>query len=166
MTYALPMTYIVSRIDFGRTTYFYMNFKEWLFSEGTNPGAKTGLYPLGYAGIGLYPPQWYLTRSADAIFYMSIDERIYSAKDHKLKELPGSVPKKMNSGDRGTWNISHLGGKPSHSVGNDYACKNGESGIWDITHLSGGKANPAANKDYAASVGDGKPWNIKHLKSQ
>jgi hypothetical protein len=40
-----------------------MNFKEWLIKESSNPGSKTGLYPLGYGGIGLYPPQWYTTRS-------------------------------------------------------------------------------------------------------
>ena len=141
-----------------------MNFKEWLVSEGTNPGAKTGLYPLGYGGIGLYPPQWYPTRSADAIFYMSIDDRIHSAKDHRLKGLPGSVPKKMESGDGGAWNISHLDGKPSHPVGKDYAAKIGEKGIWDITHLPGGKANPAFSKDFPAKIGEGKPWSIKHLK--
>lgn len=141
-----------------------MNFKEWLFSEGSNPGAKTGLYPLGYGGIGLYPPQWYPTRSADAIFYMSVDERIYNAKDHKLKKLPGSAPKTMNSGDGGTWNISHLKGKPSHKIGKDYAAKMGEKGIWDITHLPGGVSKPAINKDYAANIGDGGTWNIKHIK--
>lgn len=112
-----------------------MNFREWLVSEGSNPGAKTGLYSLGYAGIGLYPPQWYLTRSADAIFYLSIDERIYDAKEGGLKKLPGNVPTKLNKGDSGTWDISHIGGRPSHPVGKDYAAKSGEKGVWDITHV-------------------------------
>ena len=112
-----------------------MDFREWLIFEGSNPGGKTGLYPLGYGGIGLYPAQWYATRTADAIFYMSIDDRIYNAKDHKLKKLPGSVPEKMNSGDGGAWDISHIGGEPSHKVGKDYAAKIGEDGIWDIRHI-------------------------------
>jgi len=112
-----------------------MDFRQWLMNEGSNPGGKTGLYPLGYGGIGLYPPQWYPTRTADAIFYASIDERIFGAKDHKLKKLQGSVPEKMNRGDGGAWDISHLRGKPSHKVGKDYAAKNGEGGIWDITHI-------------------------------
>jgi hypothetical protein len=141
-----------------------MEFRQWLFSEGTNPGAKTGLYPLGYGGIGLYPPQWYPTRSADAIFYMSIDDRIYSAKDHKLKKLPGSVPKSMNSGEGGIWSIDHLEGRPSHKVGKDYAARMGEKGIWDITHLKGGEARPAVSKDYAANTGDGGTWDIRHIK--
>jgi len=141
-----------------------MNFREWIISEGSNPGGKTGLYPLGYAGIGLYPPQWYVTRTADAIFYLSIDDRIYNSKDHKLKHLPGSSHKKMNSGDGGIWSISHLNGRPSHPIGKDYAAKIGEKEIWNITHVPGGKANPAFNKDYAAKPGEGKPWSINHLK--
>lgn len=115
-----------------------MNFKEWLIKEGSNPGAKTGLYPLGYGGIGLYPPQWYLTRSADAIFYMSIDERLYKGKDggsFDITHLRPSAPKTMNSGDVGTWSINHLKGKPSHPVGKDYAAKSGEAGIWDISNI-------------------------------
>lgn len=142
-----------------------MRFKEWIvLSEGSNPGAKTGLYPLGYGGVGLYPPQWYPTRSADAIFYMSIDERICGAKDNKLKKLPGSTPERLNSGDDGTWDISHIEGRPSHPVGKDYAAKNGEDGVWDITHLPGGKKKPAASKDYAAKIGDGGTWNIGLLR--
>ncbi len=56
-----------------------MNFKEWLQldeSSSRRPGNKTGLYPLGYGGIGLYPLQDYLTHSADAITYMSMDDRL------------------------------------------------------------------------------------------
>ena len=56
-----------------------MNFKEWLQldeSSSRRPGNKTGLYPLGYNGIGLYPLQDYLTHSADAITYMSMDDRL------------------------------------------------------------------------------------------
>lgn len=116
-----------------------MNFREWLVKEGSNPGAKTGLYPLGYGGVGLYPPQWYLTRSADAIFYLSIDERIYSGKDggkFDITHLAGKPNQKMNGGEKGIWDISHLDGKPSHSAGKDYAAKKGDRGIWDIGGLA------------------------------
>lgn len=141
-----------------------MNFKEWLLVEGSNAGAKTGLYPLGYGGIGLYPPQWYLTRSADAIFYLSLDDRIYKGKDHpRLKKLPGPSEKKFDSGDGSMWDISHLKGKPSHPVGKDYSAKAGEKGIWNITHLKGGKEKPAANKDYAANVGEKGTWDISGI---
>lgn len=140
-----------------------MTFKEWLIEEGSNPGAKTGLYPLGYGGVGLYPPQWYPTRSADAIFYFSADERIYSASDNELKKLPGKTPESMNSGDGGAWDISHLGGKPSHPIGKDYATRMGEKGIWDITHLKGGKTKPAVNKDYAANMGEKGTWDISGI---
>lgn len=85
-----------------------MNFKEFL--ESADPGSKTGLYPLGYGGIGLYPPAWYITRSADAIYYYTIDERIYKSKDggdFNIKHLPGKQIK-QNSGDGGTWNIKNI----------------------------------------------------------
>lgn len=88
-----------------------MNFKEWLYSEGSNPGAKTGLYPLGYGGIGLYPPNWYPTRSADAIFYFSNDERIYKGIEgppFDISKIPGKPPTKMNSGEKGTWSIAKI----------------------------------------------------------
>lgn len=115
-----------------------MNFKEWLMSEGSNPGAKTGLYPLGYGGIGLYPPQWYPTRSADAIFYMSIDERIYKGKDGGKFDITHLKPKsneELNSGEEGLWDISKLKGKPSHKIGKDYAAKVGDKGVWNISHI-------------------------------
>jgi hypothetical protein len=118
-----------------------MNFREWLLAEGSNPGAKTGLYPLGYGGIGLYPPSWYLTRSADAIFYMSIDERIYKGKEggsFGITHLPPKSKEKMNSGEGGVWDISGIKGKPTHKSGKDYAANNGEKGIWDISGIKRG----------------------------
>ena len=126
----------------------FRKFGKWLedklVTEGSNPGSKTGLYPLGYGGVGLYPPSWYLTRSADAIFYLSQDERIYDAKEGKLKGLPGEVPNKMNGGnppqknyaakygDGEPWSIKHLKGAPKPHKG-DFVPKQGEGGIWDIT---------------------------------
>lgn len=49
-----------------------MNFKQW-FNEEVQ--GKTGLYPKSYGGIGLYPPQYFLSSEADAITYMSMDPR-------------------------------------------------------------------------------------------
>lgn len=115
-----------------------MNFKEWLIGEGSNPGSKTGLYPMGYGGIGLYPPSWYPTRSADAIYYLSIDERIYKGEDggdFDITHLPPKSDGKMNRGEKGKWDISHLGGQPTHKAGSDYAANNGDGGIWDIRRL-------------------------------
>jgi hypothetical protein len=113
-----------------------MNFKKWLLTEGSNPGAKTGLYSLGYGGIGLYPPQWYLTRSADAVFYLSIDERIYKQKDHPvIKNIPAVKEKKFEKGDGSIWDITHLKGKPTHKQQSDMAANNGEGGIWDISNV-------------------------------
>jgi len=112
-----------------------MNFREWLVSEGSNPGAKTGLYPLGYGGIGLYPPSWYPTRSADAIYYSSIDERLYKGRDggkFDITHLKPTSKGTMNRGERGLWNIAHLKGRPSHRAGSDMAANAGDGGMWDI----------------------------------
>jgi hypothetical protein len=73
-----------------------MTFKEFL--EHSQTGAKSGLYPLGYAGIGLYPPQDYLTHTADAITYISLDDRLYKkangdGKPFSIKHLAG--PRKL-----------------------------------------------------------------------
>lgn len=87
-----------------------MNFKEFI-NEGSNPGSKTGLYPLGYGGVGNYPPSWYLTRSADAIYYLSIDERIYKGQEggqFNITHIPPKSKEKMNGGEKGLWNISKL----------------------------------------------------------
>jgi hypothetical protein len=46
-----------------------------LLNEGKTAG-KTGLYPLGYGGIGNYPPEYLIPQSADAIYYISADERL------------------------------------------------------------------------------------------
>ena len=116
-----------------------MNFREWLVSEGSNPGGKTGLYALGYAGIGLYPPSWYTTRTADAIYYLSIDERIYKGKEGKpfdLGRLPPKSKESLNSGEGGVWDIHKLKGRPSHRVGRDLAMSKGDSPIWSLKHLA------------------------------
>jgi hypothetical protein len=49
-----------------------LKFAEWFeLNEGVmRPGAKQGLYPPGYGGIGLYPPQDWMPGAADAITYM------------------------------------------------------------------------------------------------
>jgi hypothetical protein len=54
-----------------------VNFYKYLeiINEGKTAG-KTGLYPLGYGGIGNYPPEYLLPGSADAIYYISADERL------------------------------------------------------------------------------------------
>ena len=144
-----------------------MNFKEWLLKESSNTSGKTGLYPLGYGGIGLFPPQWYISRSADAIFYLSIDDRIYKGKDDEsfdITHLPGKVPSSLNKGDAGVWDISHIKGKPSHKVQKDYAAKNGEGEPWNIKHLKG-NVTYKKNKDFIPDAGDvGGVWDISGLK--
>lgn len=148
-----------------------LDFRGWIeqsglpsVNEGTNPGAKTGLYPLGYGGIGLYPPQWYPTRSADAIFYMSIDDRIYKGKDggsFDITHLPGEVKSSMNRGEKGVWDISHIGGKPSHAAGRDMAATKGEGEPWSIKHIKGGKEVPKS--EFIPASGEGGMWDISKI---
>lgn len=54
-----------------------ISFYEYLsvINEGKTFG-KTGLYPLGYQGIGQYPPAYLIPQSADAIYYISADDRL------------------------------------------------------------------------------------------
>jgi len=70
-------------------------FKEWLFKEIEATSGKTGLYPLGYGGIGLYPVQYYMPIAADSILYVSIDDRLYK------------------NGDGPPWPIKHIKTAPS-----------------------------------------------------
>jgi hypothetical protein len=143
-----------------------LNFKNWLMNEGSDTGSKTGLYPLGYGGIGLYPPQWYITRSADAIFYLSIDDRIYKGKDSgqfDITHIPGDHNEKMNSGDGGLWDITRIRGKPSHLKKNsNFAANKGEGAPWKITHLPG-KPTYTKHKDFIPDKGEGGIWNIKNI---
>jgi hypothetical protein len=54
-----------------------MKFKNWLLNEeGRRTGAKLELYPLAYANP-VYPPGDVITHSADAIYYLSKEERKY-----------------------------------------------------------------------------------------
>ena len=57
-----------------------MNFREWLLTEGSRPGAKQSLYPLSYDGIGLYTMPDYMNWSADAVTYMSPQNRFLKFK--------------------------------------------------------------------------------------
>lgn len=107
------------------------NFAEWLRQRlmleegkpeiilkegGRRTAGKTILYPLSYAGLGLYPPADYLTRSADAIVYLTKDERLYHNGDRNpfdIRHLPGhkQYGDKANNGDSEPFNINNLPGK-------------------------------------------------------
>lgn len=55
-----------------------LQFAEWLcLMEDRGTSAKSGLYPMGYGGIGNYPPADILTHSADAITYLDMDARLF-----------------------------------------------------------------------------------------
>lgn len=88
---------------------YRMQFKEWLILQenATRPGAKQGLYPIGYGGIALYPPSDIINWSADAITYMP-------KKDRKLEFKWGSYfqsnPNPGESLNFGQDNIDNIGG--------------------------------------------------------
>lgn len=73
-----------------------LQFAEWLLiaESSRNPGTKSGLYPLGYDGIGNYPPADILANSADAITYLSMDARIFKTHEggpFNIGHIPGKV---------------------------------------------------------------------------
>lgn len=88
-----------------------------LKEEDRRTGAKTGLYPLGYGGIGLYPDSDYMTHSADAILYVTQDRRLYHNGDNHpfdITHIAGHKQwgDKINSGERDPFPIHQLPGKP------------------------------------------------------
>lgn len=92
-----------------------------LLKEGSRTSSsKTGLYPLGYGGIGLYPDADYLTHAADAILYLTIDKRLY------------------NNGDDAPFSITHIPGEEGY--GDDF--HTGEAKPFDIIDLPGESVPP------------------------
>ena len=94
------------------------SFNEFvLFKEGNSRTAlKTILYPLGYGGLGNYPPSSYIPKSADAILYISKDERLWCNGDKApwdISHLPGheQYGDKINNGEQEPWNINKIPGK-------------------------------------------------------
>jgi hypothetical protein len=114
------------------------SFEEFvLLKEGArNSSSKTGLYPLGYGGIGLYPLADYLTHAADAVVYVTQDERLY------------------HNGDKAPFDITHL---PGHKQYGD-AINNGDKAPFCIDHLP-----PPPAESCKMNVGDKKPFKIDHL---
>jgi hypothetical protein len=89
-----------------------MEFKEWLFNEDAgSPGAKAALYPMGYGGIGLYPPSDVITWSSDAIIYLPHDLRQLTfnwgkdmlsnpfAKDSLYEKIEGKKADQLQAGN-------------------------------------------------------------------
>ena len=93
-----------------------MNFKDFIaLKEGTTVGAKTLLYPLGYGGIGLYPLQHFMPYSADALIYISQDDRLYhngEGPPNSITHIPGRpswpATKNPNNGDGEPFSIKHI----------------------------------------------------------
>jgi hypothetical protein len=94
-----------------------MNFDQFLdlVNENSRAGTKTGLYPLGYDGIGNYPPAYLMPSAADTLYYLSIDDR-YSAywegKPFNIDHLSGDVQEPKGHGMPG-WVVPHAKGSPA-----------------------------------------------------
>lgn len=78
--------------------------------------SKTPLYPLGYGGIGLYPTQYFIPYSADAVLYITQDERLYTNGDgppHDIRHLPGhkQYGDKCNNGEGEPFAIKDVPGR-------------------------------------------------------
>lgn len=90
-------------------------FSEFLILKEDSAG-KTAIYPLGYGGIGNYPDAHMINKSADAVFYLSIDNRLFQNGDaapFSIEHLPGHIQygDAANSGEAAPFDIRKLPGK-------------------------------------------------------
>lgn len=115
-----------------------LSFGEYVLlreSSARRPAAKSLLYPLGYGGLGLYPPQTWLSAAADAVLYITQDERLYNNKDappDDIRHIPGHKQyDNPNTGTDEPFSIKHIPGpepdKRFHTAG--------EGPPFSITHL-------------------------------
>ena len=99
-------------LGFGR----FLDLKE----GNSRTAAKTLLYPMGYGGLGLYPPLHFFPVAADAVLYISKDERLFC------------------NGDGPPWDIRHIPGHKQYGDG----INNGESEPWNIKKVPGEAKEP------------------------
>ena len=136
-----------------------ISFKDWMLLQEGKTSGKTVLYPMGYGGIGLYPLQTYLPGSADAILYISIDDRGYSNGDgapFDISHLPGpKCWKNPNSGTKAPFDIRHIPGPKPYKNHNGAGTK----APFTIKHIKG----PEPHKNHNDAK-DRSPFSIKHLK--
>lgn len=100
---------------------FSLSFSSFcLLKEETRTATKSLLYPFSYGGIGNYPPSYFIPQAADAILYISKDERMWC------------------NGDGPPWDISHI---PGHKQFGD-KINNGEGKPWDIHKVPGKTSDP------------------------
>lgn len=94
------------------------DFKKFLINEDEmRTAGKTLLYPLGYGGIGNYPDAAFMSRSADAILYLTSDKRLYDNADNppfSIKHIPGhkQYGDKINNKDGKPFDIKNMKPKP------------------------------------------------------
>lgn len=89
-----------------------------LLKEGMKrTAAKSGLYPMGYGGIGNYPDAWWLPTAADSILYLTIDKRVYHNQDSPPNDIRHLLPRcklfgdHPNNDDGPPHDITHVHGK-------------------------------------------------------
>lgn len=76
------------------------SFWQYILNEGKTSG-KAGLYPLGYQGVGQYPPEYMLPGSADAILYIAADERLQKCWEKEPFKIDHLKPKPVFSKKQG-----------------------------------------------------------------
>lgn len=104
-----------------------MYFRNWF--ESSTPSSKTSLYPMGYGGIGLYPPIYFVPSGADAIYYIMHDKRLFNNKEeapNKISHLPGKPVGFKN------W-LDLVPGEEKHLLKPMY--KNKENSPFKISHI-------------------------------
>lgn len=102
------------------------SFGDWLLlkeSSSRRPASKSGLYPLGYGGIGNYPPSWWISAAADAMLYITQDERLF------------------DNGIQGPWSIEHIPGDEQSDKWIDNP-HHGENAPFDIRKIPGKVVKP------------------------
>jgi hypothetical protein len=74
-----------------------------ILKEGQTSG-KTGLYPLSYQGVGQYPPAYLIPASADAIYYISVDDRLQKIWEKEPFKIDHLKPQPIFTPKNGTKN--------------------------------------------------------------
>jgi hypothetical protein len=129
-----------------------MSFREWLLNEDAgSPSAKQSLYPMGYGGIGLYPPSDVITWGADAITYMPAKLRQITfvwgdgilanpfSKDSLYEKIKGRTAKQVQDGEVIPQHTVQVGGLKPKGKGFEKSAYVQKSptkfGFWDLKQI-------------------------------
>lgn len=91
--------------------------------------SKSGLYPLGYDGIGNYTPADWVTSAADAIYYLDKDDRLFKTHEgspFKITHIDGDVIPPKGHGMPGYTSPPKPHGMPGREESPEYKMPPGE----------------------------------------